>query len=199
MTIHIFGGGTLQYVRNHLALCAPAYGATARKLHSLAGEAYSVLHLTKMADGSSSMETNEDVERRLGEVLADPDVHAVIFNIALCDYSGQVGEVASGKYAERLASRAGEQRMVLTPARKLLNDVKRFRPDISVVGFKTTANASAFEQERLARRQMAETGADLVLANDTVTRTNLLVLAQYTIDGPREDLLARIVELLRRP
>lgn len=199
MTIHIFGGGTIQHVRNHLALCAPAYGTTARKLHALAGQAYSVLHLTKMADASSSMETNEDVESRLHQVLADPEMHALIFNVALCDYKGQVGVIPSGKYAERLASREGAKVMQLTPARKLLNDVKRLRPDVTVVGFKTTANASVFKQEQLARRQMTESGADIVLANDTVMRSNLLVLAQYAIDGPREDLLARIIELLRRP
>lgn len=32
MKIHIIGGGTISYVRNHLALCAPAYGTVARDL-----------------------------------------------------------------------------------------------------------------------------------------------------------------------
>ena len=33
--IYILGGGTFNYVRNHLALAAPAFGETARKLKTL--------------------------------------------------------------------------------------------------------------------------------------------------------------------
>ena len=36
--ILVYGGGTVSYVRNHLALCAPAYGSTARKIAELCGE-----------------------------------------------------------------------------------------------------------------------------------------------------------------
>jgi hypothetical protein len=33
--VHIFGGGTVNFIRNHLAITAPAYGSTARKLEGL--------------------------------------------------------------------------------------------------------------------------------------------------------------------
>ena len=51
--IHIFGGGTVSHVRNHLALAAPAYGSTAKALATLCKQIIpkmeTVLHLTRMA------------------------------------------------------------------------------------------------------------------------------------------------------
>lgn len=197
MTIHIFGGGTVQHVRNHMALCAPAYGQTARKLHASLGPERSQLHLTRMGDYQSPMETNEDVEKRLHEVLADQSTRAIVFNVALCDYAGQIGDIPSGKYAKRLSSREGAQAMTLAPTPKLLQQVKALRPDVYLVGFKTTADADMREQRRLALRQVAETGADLVFANDTVTRQNLLVSASCWHMGAREDMMADLVLKLR--
>jgi phosphopantothenoylcysteine synthetase/decarboxylase len=198
MTIHIFGGGTVQHVRNHMALCAPAYGQTARKLHADVGHDLARLHLTRMADFQSSMETNEDVETRLHEVLADQSTRVVVFNVALCDYAGQIGDIPSGKYAKRLSSREGTQAMTLAPTPKLLQQVKAIRPDVYLVGFKTTAGAEQREQHRLALRQMTETGADLVFANDTVTRHNMLVEPHGFYAGGRDAMLVELVGQLRR-
>lgn len=197
MTIHIFGGGTVQHVRNHMALCAPAYGQTARQLYTAVGADLAVLHLTRMADYQSKLETNEDVEARLREVLADSAAKGVVFNVALCDYAGQIGDIPSGKYAKRLSSREGAQALTLTPTPKLLQQVKSIRPDVFLVGFKTTADAVQKEQHRLALRQIAETGADWVLANDTATRRNLLVNESGFYSGPRDAMLKLLVDQLR--
>jgi hypothetical protein len=200
MTIHIFGGGTVQHVRNHMALCAPAYGRTARLLFDRLGPSIAQLHLTRMADYQSSLETNEDVATRLQEVLEDAATRAVVFNVALCDYAGQIGDIASGKYAQRLSSREGEQALKLTPTPKLLQRVKARRPDVFLVGFKTTADASKADQHRLALRQISETGADLVFANDTVTRHNELVHAFPLgfFAGSRDLMMDILVAELRR-
>jgi phosphopantothenoylcysteine synthetase/decarboxylase len=195
MTIHVFGGGTIQHVRNHLALCAPAYGNTARKLAfelenlPLKGEVR--LHLTKMADPSSSMETNEDVSRAVYGLLSDPDTRAIVFNVAMCDFSGQIGDVVSGKYAERLQTRSGDPVvMQLAPTPKLLAAIKIARPDVFVVGFKTTAGATEIGQLTAAERQIRETGVDLVFANDTVTRNNMLVdTKSHRLRGTRDEVL----------
>ena len=198
MTIHIFGGGTVQYVRNHMALCAPAYGKTARLLHAELGPELAQLHLTRMADYRSPMETNEDVEKQLRHVLADPATRAVVFNVALCDYAGQIGDIPSGKYAKRLSSREGAQAMRLSPTPKLLQLVKALRPDVYLVGFKTTADAEQLEQHQLSLRQMTETGADLVFANDTVTRHNMVVFSYGFFSGAREGMMVELVRELRR-
>lgn len=204
--IHIFGGGTVNFVRSHLALCAPAYGSTARALYSclLANgipEAALSLELTRMADSSSRLETNANVAERLDTLLATPETKAIIFNVALCDYEGTVGDVPSGKYAKRLSSRAGAQTMVLTPADKLLKRVRLVRPDIILVGFKTTAGDSEDRQLAQAGRQISETQAHWVLANDTVTRHNLLVQNQdgdATLQWSSDDRQASLEYLARQ-
>ena len=178
--IVVFGGGTVMHVRNHMALCTPAYGATAKKLVTLLlGQEFSIdLRLTKMADASSRMETNQDVEEELHRVLADPNTAGVVFNVALCDFSGQLGKVPSGKYAPRLQTREVPPlglAMVLKPTPKLLGLVKQQRPDIKSIGFKTTADEPAEAQINKANRMASEHGISLMLANDTVTRNNIVL------------------------
>lgn len=200
--IHIFGGGTINHVRNHLAICAPAYGHTARQIYSKFSDFPNVpvqLELTKMADYNSSMETNDDVAARLDQLIGDPGTKAIIFNVALCDFFGKIDDVESGKYAERLKSRIGEVVMAMTPANKLLSNIKKKRPDITLVGFKTTANADTQEQIRLSHRQIAETDVDMVFANDTVTRSNILVSRTAETYGSRNDILSdMVVQLAER-
>lgn len=216
-TIHIFGGGTVQHVRNHFALCAPAYGTFAREMQrrllgtsllarlcTLLGRprAKVQLHLTKMADPTSTLETNEDVALRLSQVLADPQTKVIIFNVALCDYQGQVGDEPSGKYATRLSSRDGDQHVELTPAMKVLPSIHAARPDVIVVGFKTTAGDTMETQLAKAQRQMDEADVDMVWVNDTVTRENHLQIADITLPQPpagatRSQLMDWLSNLLR--
>lgn len=216
-TIHIFGGGTVQHVRNHFALCAPAYGTFATELHKRLQNKGLIaslrrrfglvsssvkLHLTKMADRHSKMETNEDVAERVKAVLADPDTRAIVFNVALCDYSGQIGDVPSGKYATRLSSRDGQQVVTLTPADKVLKTIRSLRPDVLIVGFKTTAGDNEEEQAAKAWRQIKETGVDLVWVNDTVTRANMLISSDGNVGTPdygtsRSDTMDWLVDTLK--
>src|SRR6478609_1211563 len=94
--IHIIGGGTFSHVRNHLALAAPAFGTTARKLYDLFVRSESkdgvLLHLTRMASPTSTSApvTNEDLAKRIEQLVADPDTGVIILNAALCDYDGSV-------------------------------------------------------------------------------------------------------------
>lgn len=176
----IFGGGTLNHVRGHLALCAPAYGNTAKQMKVILADSPGVksrVCLTKMADPESVMESNADVERVLADALKNPALRAIFFNIALCDFHGRIGRSPSGKYAPRMSSRDGDSVMHLSVAGKLLPTIKQTRPDILLIGSKTTLGASKKEQIDKSLRQIQETGADAVLANDTQTRQNLLVQA----------------------
>lgn len=200
--IHIFGGGTVQHVRSHTALSAPAYGRTARKLQAMLSEKglgdHVQVHFTTMADWQSPLETNEDVAARLEEVLADPNTVAIVFNVALCDVAGQIGDVPSGKYAPRLQSRETLGNMQLTATPKLLPRVKQARPDVFLVGFKTTADDTQLLQHQKSLRQIEETGADLVFANDTVTKHNMLVYPYGFYAGERDGMLTKLVDELER-
>lgn len=176
--IHIFGGGTISHIRNHMAICAPAYGATANRLFNLFWEnGMNVeLHLTKMADRTSGLETNEDIAAKIDELLGYSSTKAIIMNAALCDYDGFVLSdgvpTKSGKYAERLKTNLGRQNILFVPAQKVIGRIKAKRPDIFVVGFKTTAGATEFEQV-VAASKLFEC-CDIVVANDTVTRSTII-------------------------
>lgn len=203
------------HVRNHMALCAPAYGGTAKALVAMLNARIEAnarhlavdLRLTKMADPSSILETNTDVEEALLQVLNDPQTAAIVFNVALCDFEGHIGDIASGKYAERLQTRAVTEEglgLTLRPTKKLLGLVHALRPDIVSVGFKTTANESAQIQVDKSNRMSREAGISWVLANDTVTRNNVVLRGgpDRTIDDAvfngtdRNDALQSLVNAL---
>lgn len=184
--IYVLGGGTFSHVRCHLATSTPAFGETARTLTRRLTDQLSAfnledkyevrLSLTKMADPiNSDLVTNEDVDTNLNDLLDDFNTKVIIFNIALCDYDGQIGNIPSDKYADRLQSRNAPFTMTLSPKEKLIARVKQERPDIILVGFKTTSGDSANIQEQKGLRQIEETGADIVFVNDTVTRENQIV------------------------
>lgn len=205
--IHIFGGGTFSHVRNHLALAVPAFGKTARGLDYLIDswpnepDLVVQLHLTKMADSNSTLVTNADVEAKLDELIADPTTRVIFFNVALCDFEGSVDDtgpheydytgthaklvipkipVKSGKYATRLKTSEGDRLMLLTPAAKLIGKIRKERKDIFVVGFKTTCGAESDEQYVTALNMLKANSINLVLANDTLTRNNMIVAPEET-------------------
>src|SRR5262245_30623557 len=73
---HVIAGGTVYHVRSHLALCAPAYGTTGRKLAELCAQRDKLdvcLHLTRMAGGDRNLETSADVVLLLDQLAEEPD------------------------------------------------------------------------------------------------------------------------------
>ncbi len=213
--IHIIGGGTFNYVRNHLALAAPAFGKTAKQLHDLTSNwiddydyrmnDYNVpdeydceLHLTKMADHQSTVVTNEDVEHLVDRLISNPETKIIFFNVALCDYDGSINAVESGKYIERLKTSDGYQNMLLRPAYKLLKKIRQHRKDIFLVAFKTTCNATEQEQYIAGLNLLKANSVNLVLANDTGNHRNMIIVpeeAKYCITDNRECVLDTLVNM----
>lgn len=176
--IYVFGGGTFSYVRSHLALAAPAFGQTAKDIHDYLRfglDTPSELVLTKMADPASKIVTNDDVAKAIDDLIADPKTKMIILNVALCDYDGQIGDVGSGKYATRLKTKDGQQDMRLTPADKIVGRIRKERKDIFVVAFKTTSGATSDEQYSAGLHLLKANSVNLVLANDLVTRNNMVI------------------------
>jgi len=202
--IIILGGGTFSYVRNHLALAAPAFGNTARQLDDLfenikAYDKYNViLKLTKMASSSSDLVTNEDVEKYIDKLIADKNTRAIIFNVAMTDFNGSIDNI-SGKYAERLETKAGNVTMNLTPSEKIISKIRKERKDIFVVGFKTTCNQSSQTQYLKGLNLLKSNSLNLVLANDTVTHNNMIIAPEetrYSETTNRQDALAYLVKMV---
>jgi hypothetical protein len=220
--IEIIGGGTVFHIRNHLALTAPAYGKTAKYIHDLClthdawyskGKYKINLHLTKMA-GGSSLETNEDVSKLLDTLISDNETKIVFFNPAIVDYEGTVTENAlvpdrigyysedrpttSGKYETRLKTSAGPQKLLLTPAPKLLRKIRQERKDIFLVAFKTTCGATEDEQFLTGLHLLKTASCNLVLANDTKTRKNMIITpeqARYSVTTNRSEAIAELVAM----
>lgn len=207
--LHIIGGGTVFHVRNHLALAAPAYGATARMLNELCwahSDRLDVkLHLTRMAGGPKHLETNDDVAQLVEGLVGDPLTKVIFMNAAMCDFTGSVRKgptglplgSPSGKYEERLRSDEFCQ-LLLNPAPKVISGIRRSRKDIFLVGFKTTCGLSEDRQYRAGLKLLKDSSCNLVLANDVQTRTNMVVTpeeARYHVTMDREEALRALVEM----
>lgn len=205
-TTYILGGGTFSHVRNHLALAAPAFGETARRLldifvdsdlSGIDGEKF-VLKLTKMANPESNIVTNDDVSQVVDEIIADPFAKLVFFNVALCDFDGKIDDIPSGKYATRLKTKEGKQVIQITPTEKVLSKIRKHRKDIFLVAFKTTCGATEDEQYLAGLNLLKANSANLVLANDTKTRCNMIIVpeeARYTVTTDRNEALFSLVEM----
>lgn len=222
--IEIIGGGTISHVRNHLALTAPAYGSTARtifsmihkkinnsqSIHSMEYDIF--IYLTKMANlGKGNLETNEDIDKLLTKLLVNPLTKIIFFNPALIDYNGSIATegpsgyewndsipTISGKYENRLQTSIGQQKMILQPTPKLVAKIRKERKDIFLVAFKTTCGATEDEQFLAGLNLLKTTSCNLVLANDTKTRINMIITpeqARYSVTSDRDKAIFDLVEM----
>ncbi len=204
--VHIIGGGTVSHVRSHFALSAPAYGETARRLDKLCRnfDKYEVqLHLTKMASaGVSPLETNGDIANLVDRIVTEDSTKMIIFNPCLVDYNGTILDnsqpTISGKYAARLQSRKESPLIQLSPADKIISRIRQERKDIYVVGFKTTTGATEDEQYLAGLNLLKSSSINLVLANDTLARRNMIITpeeARYHVTTNRNEALQNLIEI----
>lgn len=218
----VIGGGTFSHIRNHLALAAPAFGETARKIYELADERFEkmqvLLYLTRMAMDSyehvpvqsRKLVTNEDVMDLVEELKADLSVKVIFFNPALVDFEGEVEGttetghlhhrliIRSGKHAERLKTSEGPRKIRITPTQKLIKGIRDGRKDITLVAFKTTTGATEDEQYLAGLELLKKNSVNLVLANDVVTRTNMIITpeeARYHVTTDRDEALRQLVDM----
>lgn len=213
--IHIFGGGTISPIATHLAVCAPAYGGTARRLQKLIAadtrfNNYNVeLELTKMA-GGCRLETNEDIAKRIAELKESSGTKIIFLTAALCDYKAQKVESPSlpgwsreedkiGANSPRIASRAADLLTVeFAAADKLVSSVRTGRKDIFLVAFKVTTGFSCEEMYKAGLRLCKEGSCNLVLVNDLVTNLNMIVTpeeAAYHTSTSRNETLQQLIDM----
>jgi hypothetical protein len=204
-TVHLLGGGTVDHVRPHLAIAAPAWGATALALARIIDDRGLFVDrrirttLTRMANPASRIETNEDVAILLDELAADPETHVIFLSMALCDWRGVVsGDPRRGKSAPRLRTDGGPVTLELLPSEKLVRRVRRVRKDIFLVAFKTTAGASTSEQFLAGLRLLKSASANLVFANDLHTKRCMVITpeqARYHETHDRQAALEGLAEM----
>lgn len=104
----------------------------------------------------------------------------------------------SGKYERRLKTSDGVQQMFLTPADKIIGRIRQTRKDIFVVGFKTTTGATPDEQYLAGLDLLKRNSLNLVLANDTVTRHNMVIAPEETryFEGERSPALVGMMKMV---
>lgn len=192
-----------------------------------AGEYGLKLHLTKMAaPRTSKLVTNEDVAALVDRLVADPETSVIIFNPAMCDFDAEVVDFIgvnalvrtgpeSGKHAQRLKTRetykmyhdlggppvemVKQPLLRLTASQKVINRIRKERKDIFVVGFKTTTGATEQEQYIAGLSLLKENSLNLVLANDTVERRNMVITpeeSRYHVTTDRGLALRSLVEMV---
>lgn len=226
---YVLTGGTMVHVASHFSLCAPAFGRVGREIAAeLAGRLDSergrvVLIRTRMAQGGgepsdeeralcsdagiTSLETNADLGAALAALVRREDTAAIVLACAVCDWApaslaqeGEEHEAAPlGKRARRLETRRGELVARLRPADKLIGGVRRERKDIFLVGFKATTGRSEDAQYLSGLGLLKEASCNLVLANDTETRLNMVVTpeeARYHVTRDRGEAIAGLCDMI---
>jgi hypothetical protein len=213
--IHIFGGGTVSHIASHLALSAPAYGSTARKIASLCSERFEgkldvKLELTNMAlGGHGPLNTPEDIAARVQELVADPLTKIVFFSCAIVDFapdeakrwtdSNLIPVMNLGKYASRLnTSECPKIQITARPTAKIISEIRKTRKDIFLVGFKTTCGATDKEMYLKGLKLCKEASCNLVLVNDVKRRFNMIITpeeAAYCETGDRDKVLKELVDI----
>jgi hypothetical protein len=88
--------------------------------------------------------------------------------------------------------------MKLTPTAKILKSIREGRKDITLVAFKTTAGATEHQQYLAGLKLLKKNSVNLVLANDVITRTNMIITpeeAKYHVTTDREEALEQLVDM----
>ena len=225
--VHVIGGGTRFYIDSHLYLGSKALGNTARAIAELCGRRPEMdvkLHLTAMAEPFTAvpeeelmpgcamsstteknpLDTNADLSKLVAKLVEDNTTKIVFFNAAVVDFEGQVQDAEkSDKYAPRLSTSApdGSARgylMHLSPSEKIVRSVRAERKDIFLVAFKQTSGATPEEQYRQGLNMLKAASANLVLANDSKSRLNMIIVpeeATYHVTTDRARALDALVEM----
>lgn len=226
--IVIVGGGTVEHISNHLALSAPAYGSTARLIDDILGDIENLnfdqdLYLSKMVsdiDGDDfyrkgTFETSTELLELAKQIKADPLTKIIFWNPAICDFKPEYLEehdpydrgipvtTIFDKHGDRLSS-VHTYNLRISPAPKIVNifrangEVEPGRKDLFLVSFKTTTGATSQEQYLAGLDLLKRTSSNLVLANDTITRNNMVICpeeAVYHETTDRNEALRGLVEM----
>ena len=214
----VFGGGTVQWFANHLALCTPHRGNTARKLYDKIEQDWPemdpVLCMTKYAIDSTDheknlftefdVESNEDLQRVVDQYVNNSLTKVIFFSSAVLDYHASFDDLPldqQHKYGKRFSTREQpELDLKLKTCDKIIKTIRSKRKDVFLVGFKQTSGATEDEQYIAGLGLCKESSCNLVLANDSVTRTNMIITpeeARYHVTKDRDEALASLLHMTK--
>lgn len=102
------------------------------------------------------VESTQEMHDELQKILIDFDVFLS---------AAAVSDFTLKKQGSKISSQ-NDLTINLTPATKIINQIKEYSPEIFLVGFKADYNISEDELIKSAKKRMKESGADLMVAND---------------------------------
>lgn len=105
--------------------------------------------------------TNDDLLARLAAVERREEIGAVYHSAALADFKAR--RDADG--ARKISSRSGEIALTLTPAPKLIGELRGLFPNARLVGWKYELDGTREEALGKAARQIAENFTDACVLN----------------------------------
>jgi hypothetical protein len=205
--IHIVGGGTVSHSSCHLGLSAPAFGSTARKIEKFCREKNTsmdiILHLTSMAGGHHDLQSPSNLKDLAESIISDFSSKIVFWSPAVADFNLIVDtdELRTGenpKYAGRLSSLKEYAAKLVPNKEKIVDLFRKTRKDITLVAFKTTCGATEDEQYLAGLNLLKKASANLVLANDTKHRRNMIIVpeeARYCVTHDRDEVLRELVHI----
>src|SRR5690606_32830888 len=88
--------------------------------------------------------------------------------------------------------------VMLFPADKVIKKIRQTRKDIFLVAFKTTCGADIQTQYSAGLNLLKANSCNLVLANDTKTRVNMIITpeeAKYHVTTDRQEALEQLVDM----
>lgn len=203
--VHIIGGGTINYLGSHLATCAPYFkGTTAKLLYEKCIEAFPAmdvwLHLTTLSGGGGELTTNDDVDGLITELVADDRTKIVFMPVALVDYGSLVNCKHGRRYTSDDVGPDGKLHLALDPLPKIVTKVREVRKDIFLVAFKHTNDKSEDEQYIAGLDLCKRASANLVLANDEISKLNMIITpeeARYCVTTDRNAVLDELVTIAK--
>ncbi len=226
---YVIAGGTFVEVAPHFSFSAPAFGTVGRELAPLLAEALVRLGqpdarvqlvLTRMALGGAErsteeraffarvgikdLRTNEDVQRLVDHLVADPTTKGIVLAAALTDFqpSRLIVDGHPSSQVGRERSRLESSKSLVIEAKstpKVLASIRRERKDLFLVGFKTTSGVEADVQYLRGLALVKGASCNLVLANDLKTRLNMVITpeqARYHETTNRAEALAGLAEMI---
>lgn len=201
--VHIIGGGTINHIASHLAVCAPYFGGTARKLEKLCHKTFNTMdikvHMTKMAGGN--LETNDDVSKLIDDIVEDDKTKIVFMPVALVDFGSLTDNRNGPRYSTHVdGGKSNKINLELHALPKIVDKVRKKRKDIFLIAFKHTSGLTEDEQYIAGLNLCKRASANLVLANDSVSKLNMIITpeeARYCVTTDRDVVLNELVEMAK--
>mgnify|MGYP003624755289 CR=1 FL=1 len=186
--IHIVGGGTINPIAGHLSLCSYAQGGTARRIERIYKESHpqmeTVLHLSKMA-GGSSFHTTDELRELVEKIKADPETRIIVMNAAVCDFEADGGDDTKPRPGKHLSA------IEVNPTPSIIKGIRDSNhKQIFLVGFKNTVNKGPGEMFLDGLTLCKSSSCNLVFVNDSINKRNMIITPEEATyaDGWERDL-----------